>query len=138
MSDLKQTQEKKTVKNIFAKKKPIAVYVLAFLSFLVLTIFVNSVYINYSGGSSKIYALNLKKLTELKREEIHKEILRHPNRTTPNVIKAQITSFVKDMNADSKKYDSGVIIVKQAIIGGNGYVDITGKIETTLKKQGVL
>ena len=90
-------------------------------------------------GGTKIYALNLKKLTDLKRQEIHKEILRHPTSTTPKMIKEQITDFVKDIDLDTKVYESnGVIIVKQAVIGGKGYEDITGKIESMLKEQKVL
>ena len=96
----------------------------------------------YVGGNSsgaKIYVLNLKKLTDLKRQELHQEIFKHPSKINPQAIKAQITSYVKDVNLDAKKYESnGVIIVKQAIIGGKGYQDITGKIEKRLKAQGVL
>ena len=121
-------------------KKSILIYAISFFAILVLTLIVNIVYIKHMGaGGSKIYALNLKKLTDLKRQEIHREILRHPTSTTPKMIKAQITGFVKDINSDTKSYEiNGVIIVKQAIIGGKGYEDITGKIEKKLKEQKVL
>jgi len=135
---MEQNRKQSKKPKLFSKKE-IAVYSISFLLILVLTLFVNSVYINHRGGGAKIYALNIRKLTGLKRTEIHKEILRHPNTTTPKVIKSQINSFVKYINADSKKYEqNGVIIVKQAIIGGKGYENITGKIEESLKKQGVL
>ena len=136
---MEQNQEKSVKKQKPFGKKELLVYAISFCLILVLTLFVNSVYIKHIGAGGKIYALNLKKLTDLKRQEIHKEILRHPNTTTPQVIKKQITGFVQDINSDTKTYESkGVIIVKQAIIGGQGYEDITGKIENKLKEQKVL
>ena len=136
---MEQNQEKSVKKQKPFGKKELLVYAISFCLILVLTLLANSVYINHIGASSKIYALNLKKLTDLKRQEIHKEILRHPNTTTPQVIKKQITGFVQDINSDTKAYElKGVIIVKQAIIGGHGYEDITGKIENKLKGQKVL
>lgn len=129
-------------KKYFKNKKQLITYLISFLLLSVLTIFVNMVYMRYVGGNSsgaKIYVLNLKKLTDLKRQELHQEIFKHPSKINPQAIKAQITSYVKDVNLDAKKYESnGVIIVKQAIIGGKGYQDITGKIEKRLKAQGVL
>lgn len=115
---------------------------MSLLLLLVLTIFVNMIYIKFISGNqpqTKIYVLNLKKLTDLKRLELHQEIFKHPSKINPQAIKAQITSYVEAVNLDAKKYESnGVIIVKQAIIGGKGYEDITGKIEKRLKTQGVL
>ena len=128
--------------HFFKDKKKLIAYAISFLLLLVLTIFVNIVYLKYVGKNSsgtKIYVLNLKKLTDLKRQELHQEIFKHPSKINPQAIKAQITSYVKDVNLDADKYESsGVIIVKQAIIGGKGYQDITGKIEQKLKAQGVL
>ena len=135
-----EQQEKSAKKQKTLSKKSVLIYAISFFAILVLTLFVNIVYIKHMGaGGTKIYALNLKKLTDLKRQEIHKEILRHPTSTTPKMIKEQITDFVKDIDLDTKVYESdGVIIVKQAVIGGKGYEDITGKIESRLKKQKVL
>ena len=135
-----EQQEKSAKKQKIFSRKSVLVYAISFFAILVLTLIVNIVYIKHMGaGGSKIYALNLKKLTDLKRQEIHREILRHPTSTTPKMIKAQITDFVKDINSDTKSYEiNGVIIVKQAIIGGKGYEDITGKIEKKLKEQKVL
>ena len=135
-----EQQEKSAKKQKTFNRKSILIYAISFFAILVLTLFINIVYIKHMGVSgAKIYALNLKKLTDLKRQEIHREILRHPTSTTPKEIKAQITGFVKDINSDTKSYETnGVIIVKQAIIGGKGYEDITGKIEKKLKEQKVL
>ena len=135
-----EQQEKSVKKQKTFSKKSVLIYAISFFAILVLTLFVNIVYIKHMGtGGTKIYALNLKKLTDLKRQEIHKEILRHPTSTTPKMIKEQITGFVKDIDLDTKVYESnGVIIVKQAVIGGKGYEDITGKIESRLKEQKVL
>ena len=135
-----QNQERAVKKQKTFGKKEYLFYTISFIAILVLTLFVNIVYIkDMKAGGTKIYALNLKKLTDLKRQEIHKEILRHPTSTTPKEIKEQITNFVKDINADTKSYESnGIIIVKQAVIGGKKYENITGKIEKKLKKQKVL
>ncbi len=135
-----EQQEKSVKKQKTFSKKSVLIYAISFFAILVLTLFVNIVYIKHMGaGGIKIYALNLKKLTDLKRQAIHKEILRHPTSITPKMIKEQITDFVKDIDLDTKVYESkGVIIVKQAVIGGNGYEDITKKIESRLKKQKVL
>ena len=135
-----EQQEKSAKKQKTFNRKSILIYAISFFAILVLTLFINIVYIKHMGVSgAKIYALNLKKLTDLKRQEIHREILRHPTSTTPKEIKAQITGFVKDINSDTKSYETnGVIIVKQAIIGGKGYENITGKIEQKLKEQKVL
>ena len=134
-----EQQEKSAKRQKTFSKKSVLIYAISFFAILVLTLFVNIVYIKHMGAGIKIYALNLKKLTDLKRQEIHKEILRHPTSTTPKMIKEQITDFVKDIDLDTKVYESkGVIIVKQAVIGGNGYEDITKKIESRLKKQKVL
>ncbi len=135
-----EQQEKSAKKQKTFSRKDVLVYAISFLAILVLTLFVNIVYIKHMGaGGTKIYALNLKKLTDLKRQEIHREILRHPSSITPKMIKEQIMGFVKDINSDTESYESnGVIIVKQAIIGGKGYEDITGKIENRLKEQKVL
>ena len=135
-----EQQEKSAKKQKTFSRKDVLVYAISFLAILVLTLFVNIVYIKHMGaGGTKIYALNLKKLTDLKRQEIHREILRHPSSITPKMIKEQIMGFVKDINSDTESYEiNGVIIVKQAIIGGKGYEDITGKIENRLKEQKVL
>ena len=135
-----QEKEKSAKKQKAFSRKSVLIYAISFLAILVLTLIVNIVYIKHMGtGGSKIYALNLKKLTDLKRQEIHREILRHPSSITPKMIKEQIMGFVKDINSDTESYESnGVIIVKQAIIGGKGYEDITGKIENRLKEQKVL
>ncbi|MHB8282601.1 MAG: hypothetical protein ACYDDE_07335 [bacterium] len=139
-----QDVKKNVNKKPFLKKEQVVnyyFYLISFLLIIVLTVIANYVFIKYNTNNSqtKIYSLNLKKLTNLKRTEIHREILQHPTKTTPEMIKSQITNFVKDVNNDTKKYETnGVIIVKQAIIGGKGYEDITGKIEENLKEQKVL
>lgn len=130
-------------KNHFLKdKKKLIAYAISFLLLLVLTIFVNIVYLKYvckNSSGTKVYAFNLKKLTDLKRNEIRQEIFKHPSSINQSAIKSQITAYVKDVNLDTKEYETnGIIIVKQAIIGGNGYQDITGKVEKRLKAQGVL
>ena len=128
--------------HFFKDKKKLIAYAISFLLLLVLTIFVNIVYLKYvckNSSGAKVYAFNLKKLTDLKRNEIRQEIFKHPSKINPQAIKSQITAYVKDVNLDTKKYESnGIIIVKQAVIGGNGYEDITGKIEKRLKAQGAL
>jgi hypothetical protein len=85
-----------------------------------------------------IYSLNLRKVIELEKKNVSAEELKNPS-INPKNINIQITKFVKDINSDALKIagKNGVIIVKQAVIGGSAK-DITVKVEQMLTKQGDL
>ena len=108
---------------------------------VILTLLINSVltkYIYNVKTQSRIYVLNLKSIVDLKRKEMNEEALKHPLKNTPAVTQEEITIFIGDINADAKKYENGVIIAKQVVIGGGGYKDITNSLKKELEKQGVL
>ncbi|RZV39909.1 MAG: hypothetical protein EVJ48_03020 [Candidatus Acidulodesulfobacterium acidiphilum] len=107
--------------------------ILTFLINLVLTKYIYNV-----KTQSRIYVLNLKSIVDLKRKEMNEEALKHPLKNTPAVTQKEITIFIGDINADAKKYENGVIIAKQVVIGGGGYKDITNSLKKELEKQGVL
>ena len=107
--------------------------ILTFLINLVLTKYIYNV-----KTQSRIYVLNLKSIVDLKRKEMNEEALKHPLKNTPAVTQEEITIFIGDINADAKKYENGVIIAKQVVIGGGGYKDITNSLKKELEKQGVL
>ena len=108
---------------------------------VILTLIINLVltkYIYNVKNKSRIYVLNLKSIVDLKRKEMNEEALKHPMKNTPAVTQKEITAFIGDINADAKKYENGVIIAKQVVIGGSGYKDITDSLKKKLEKQGVL
>lgn len=107
--------------------------VLTFLINLVLTKYIYNV-----KTQSRIYVLNLKSIVDLKRKEMNEEALKHPLKNTPALTQKEITIFIGDINADAKRYENGVIIAKQVVIGGGGYKDITNSLKKELEKQGVL
>ena len=119
--------------------------------FLILTVIAISAAVSLLSGAAGYYifaklrkpakmtavALNLKHIVDLKKKEIQEEALSDPN-IKPREITKQITVFLKKVNADAKQMaGKNVILVHQAVIGGN-VKNITAPLEIELKKQGVL
>ncbi len=108
---------------------------------VILTLLINSVltkYIYNVKTQSRIYVLNLRRIVDLKRKEMNNEALKHPLKNTPAITQKEITVFIRDINADAKKYDNGIIIAKQIVIGGKRYKNITDALIKKLKEQRVL
>lgn len=92
----------------------------------------------HSHSRLTVYSINLNKIVNNEKKKIASDEISNPN-INPKIIQSRITKFVKYINKDAAKIagNNGVIIVKQAIAGGN-YKDITVLVEQKLKQQGVL